>query len=73
MLEMTESMQAKTEEQAVKLTDNARVVLMKRYVRRGPDGKRMANDDRRRRSFVMRGASFVAGNERARITPFRRG
>jgi ribonucleoside-diphosphate reductase alpha chain len=27
------------EEQAVKLTDNARVVLMKRYVRRGPDGK----------------------------------
>jgi ribonucleoside-diphosphate reductase alpha chain len=28
-----------TEERAVKLTDNARVVLMKRYVRRGPDGK----------------------------------
>jgi ribonucleoside-diphosphate reductase alpha chain len=26
------------DEQAVKLTDNARVVLMKRYVRRGPDG-----------------------------------
>ncbi len=27
------------DEQTVKLTDNARVVLMKRYVRRGPDGK----------------------------------
>src|SRR5512135_3733244 len=27
------------EDRAVKLTDNARVVLMKRYVRRGPDGK----------------------------------
>jgi ribonucleoside-diphosphate reductase alpha chain len=30
---------AKTNEQAIHLTDNARVVLMKRYVRRGPDGK----------------------------------
>ena len=28
-----------SEERAVKLTENARVVLMKRYVRRGPDGK----------------------------------
>src|SRR5512135_1005366 len=27
------------DDRAVKLTDNARVVLMKRYVRRGPDGK----------------------------------
>ncbi len=38
MLEMTHPATT-TEEQAVKLTDNARVVLMKRYVRRGPDGK----------------------------------
>ncbi|MFN8598288.1 MAG: adenosylcobalamin-dependent ribonucleoside-diphosphate reductase [Anaerolineae bacterium] len=30
---------ASSEERAVKLTENARVVLMKRYVRRGPDGK----------------------------------
>ena len=30
---------ANSEERAVKLTENARVVLMKRYVRRGPDGK----------------------------------
>jgi ribonucleoside-diphosphate reductase alpha chain len=33
------SVAAPVDEQAVKLTDNARVVLMKRYVRRGPDGK----------------------------------
>lgn len=39
MLETTPAPQLTTEERAVKLTDNARVVLMKRYVRRGPDGK----------------------------------
>jgi ribonucleoside-diphosphate reductase alpha chain len=38
MLEMTHPATT-TDEQPVKLTDNARVVLMKRYVRRGPDGK----------------------------------
>src|SRR5512136_1689823 len=38
MSEMTQTMQA-DEDRAVKLTDNARVVLMKRYVRRGPDGQ----------------------------------
>ncbi len=38
MLEMTHPT-ITTDEQPVKLTDNARVVLMKRYVRRGPDGK----------------------------------
>jgi ribonucleoside-diphosphate reductase alpha chain len=38
MLEMTHPATT-TDEPAVKLTDNARVVLMKRYVRRGPDGK----------------------------------
>jgi ribonucleoside-diphosphate reductase alpha chain len=37
MLEMTQS--TPTDEQPVQLTDNARVVLMKRYVRRGQDGK----------------------------------
>jgi ribonucleoside-diphosphate reductase alpha chain len=37
MLEMTQL--TTTDEQPVTLTDNARVVLMKRYVRRGPDGK----------------------------------
>jgi ribonucleoside-diphosphate reductase alpha chain len=36
---MTRAVTTKRDEQAVKLTDNARVVLMKRYVRRGPDGK----------------------------------
>jgi ribonucleoside-diphosphate reductase alpha chain len=38
MLEMTHPATT-TDEQPIKLTDNARVVLMKRYVRRGPDGK----------------------------------
>ena len=39
MLETTQAVAAKTAEQPIPLTDNARVVLMKRYVRRGPDGK----------------------------------
>jgi len=39
MLEITTSAHLDAEDRAVKLTDNARVVLMKRYVRRGPDGK----------------------------------
>jgi ribonucleotide reductase alpha subunit len=39
MLETTPVPQLNTEKRAVKLTDNARVVLMKRYVRRGPDGQ----------------------------------
>ncbi len=39
MLEATQSTPSNAEERAVKLTDNARVVLMKRYVRRGPDGR----------------------------------
>src|SRR5512141_451976 len=39
MLDAKQSEQQTNEERAVKLTDNARVVLMKRYVRRGPDGK----------------------------------
>src|SRR5512141_478969 len=39
MLETTQAMAAKTAEQPIPLTDNARVVLLKRYVRRGPDGK----------------------------------
>src|SRR5512136_1674347 len=38
MSEMTETTRA-DEDRAVKLTDNARIVLMKRYVRRRPDGK----------------------------------
>ncbi len=39
MLDMTQTAAATIDEQAINLTDNARVVLMKRYVRRGPDGK----------------------------------
>src|SRR5512143_2021300 len=39
MLETTQAVAAKIDEQPIPLTDNARVVLMKRYVRRGPDGK----------------------------------
>ncbi len=39
MLEMTQTAASKTDEQPIHLTDNARIVLMKRYVRRGPDGK----------------------------------
>ncbi len=39
MSDMTHTATTRTDEQAIKLTDNARVVLMKRYVRRGPDGK----------------------------------
>jgi len=43
MLEMTRSLEVmdtkQDDEPAVKLTENARTVLMKRYVRRGPDGK----------------------------------
>jgi ribonucleoside-diphosphate reductase alpha chain len=38
MLDMTQTT-SKQAEQAINLTENARVVLMKRYVRRGPDGK----------------------------------
>jgi ribonucleoside-diphosphate reductase alpha chain len=39
MLEMTKAAAATLTEQPINLTENARVVLMKRYVRRGPDGK----------------------------------
>ncbi|MGH2593300.1 MAG: ribonucleotide reductase N-terminal alpha domain-containing protein, partial [Anaerolineae bacterium] len=42
MLEMIRSPEVEAkqlDEPALKLTDNARTVLMKRYVRRGPDGK----------------------------------
>src|SRR5512142_1616426 len=39
MLDMIQTAATSTNEQAIQLTDNARVVLMKRYVRRGPDGK----------------------------------
>ena len=39
MLDMTPTAEPKTHEQGINLTDNARVVLMKRYVRRGPDGQ----------------------------------
>ena len=43
MLEMTRSSEAvetkHTRESELKLSDNARTVLMKRYIRRGPDGK----------------------------------
>ncbi len=38
MLDMTQ-VATQTNDQAVPLTDNARIVLMKRYVRRGPDGQ----------------------------------
>ena len=38
MLERAETTRT-IEDHAVSLTDNARVVLMKRYVRRGPDGQ----------------------------------
>jgi ribonucleoside-diphosphate reductase alpha chain len=36
---MTQTTATRFDEQAIQLTDNARVVLMKRYVRRGLDGK----------------------------------
>src|SRR5512139_1751558 len=36
---MTTTAATPIDEQTIPLTDNARVVLMKRYVRRGPDGK----------------------------------
>src|SRR5512147_878069 len=39
MLEAIQVETTKTDEQPIQLTDNARVVLMKRYVRRGPDGQ----------------------------------
>ena len=39
MLDTTQTVITPNDEQAIPLTDNARVVLMKRYVRRGPDGK----------------------------------
>src|SRR5512137_2171809 len=39
MLDTTQTMTTHNDEQGIPLTDNARVVLMKRYVRRGPDGK----------------------------------
>jgi len=37
--DMTQAATTNYDEQTIQLTDNARVVLMKRYVRRGPDGK----------------------------------
>ena len=39
MLETTHAVATHTNEQPIPLTNNARVVLMKRYVRRGPDGQ----------------------------------
>ena len=39
MSDMTTTTTTQIDEQTIPLTDNARVVLMKRYVRRGPDGK----------------------------------
>jgi ribonucleoside-diphosphate reductase alpha chain len=39
VLKTTQAGATKTDEQPIPLTENARVVLMKRYVRRGPDGK----------------------------------
>src|SRR5512135_1406476 len=39
MLETTQAVTTDTDERPINLTDNARIVLMKRYVRRGPDGK----------------------------------
>jgi len=49
------------EERAVKLTDNARVVLMKRYVRRGPDGKPAESPE----GMFARVAKAVAEPDRA--------
>ncbi len=49
------------EERAVKLTDNARVVLMKRYVRRGPDGKPVESPE----GMFARVAKAVAEPDRA--------
>src|SRR5512139_3420446 len=39
MSDMTPTATIQVDEQTIQLTDNARVVLMKRYVRHGPDGK----------------------------------
>ena len=39
MSDMTQQQQPRSMNKPFNLTDNARVVLMKRYVRRGPDGK----------------------------------
>src|SRR5512137_1752304 len=39
MLDTTQTMTTHNDEQGIPLTDNARVVLMKRYLRRGTDGK----------------------------------
>ena len=50
-----------SEERAVKLTDNARVVLMKRYVRRGPDGKPAESPE----GMFARVAKAVAEPDRA--------
>src|SRR5512136_2686746 len=38
MTDLTQAAATTIDEQRIQLTDNARVVLMKRYVRRGPDG-----------------------------------
>ncbi|MBI5563394.1 MAG: hypothetical protein HY870_00760, partial [Chloroflexi bacterium] len=61
MLDVKQSDQQASEERAVKLTDNARVVLMKRYVRRGPDGKPAESPE----GMFARVAKAVAEPDRA--------
>jgi ribonucleoside-diphosphate reductase alpha chain len=61
MLETTQSTPVSAEERAIKLTDNARVVLMKRYVRRGPDGQPVESPE----GMFQRVAKAVAEPDRA--------
>lgn len=61
MLATTQSTHANTEARAVKLTENARVVLMKRYVRRGPDGQPVESPE----GMFLRVARAVAEPDRA--------
>lgn len=61
MLETTQSTPVSAEERAIKLTDNARVVLMKRYVRRGPDGQPVESPE----GMFHRVAKAVAEPDRA--------
>lgn len=61
MLATTQSVPVNTEARAVKLTENARVVLMKRYVRRGPDGQPVESPE----GMFLRVARAVAEPDRA--------